>query len=59
MPLAAQVLDSGMYQGAMPNFSGTGGPIGRRMNNDMTRKELGWSPKYESFRAFIAAGAPE
>lgn len=53
------MLDSGKYQGAMPNFSGAGGPIGRRMNNDKTRAELGWQPKYESFRAFMAAGAPE
>eukprot|EP00899_Mesostigma_viride_P012024 jgi/Mesvir1/20822/Mv07920-RA.1 len=34
-------------------FLGHDGPLGRRMSNTWTRKELGWAPKYASFAAFL------
>ncbi|CAN6469375.1 unnamed protein product [Victoria cruziana] len=34
-------------------FTGTGGPLGKRLNNSKTRAELGWEPKYQSFESFL------
>ena len=42
-----------------PHFSSSSGPLGRRMSNAATRSELLWAPRYDSFQAFFAAGAPE
>ena len=45
--------------GAMPRFTGpASAPAGRRMSCPATRKALGWAPRYASFEAFMAAGAP-
>jgi nucleoside-diphosphate-sugar epimerase len=54
-------LASGLFpEGAMPRFTGApGAPLGRRMDCPVTRKALGWAPRYASFQAFMAAGAPE
>lgn len=34
-------------------LSGTGGPLGKKLNNSKTRVELGWEPKYPSFAQFL------
>jgi len=54
-------LGSGHFpDGAMPRFTGpASAPRGRRMDCPATRAALGWAPRFASFAAFIAAGAPE
>ncbi|XP_031486763.1 uncharacterized protein LOC116255141 [Nymphaea colorata] len=34
-------------------FTGTSGPLGKRLSNLKTRAELGWEPKYQSFESFL------
>ncbi|XP_020397422.1 uncharacterized isoform X1 [Zea mays] len=34
-------------------FTGTDGPLGKRMDNSKTRAKLGWQPKYPSFTEFL------
>ncbi|XVF62661.1 hypothetical protein PTKIN_Ptkin09bG0026300 [Pterospermum kingtungense] len=34
-------------------FTGTSDPLGKKLNNTKTRKELGWEPKYPSFAHFL------
>eukprot|EP00271_Cylindrocystis_brebissonii_P000828 TRINITY_DN11011_c0_g1_i1.p1 TRINITY_DN11011_c0_g1~~TRINITY_DN11011_c0_g1_i1.p1 ORF type:complete len:364 (-),score=45.21 TRINITY_DN11011_c0_g1_i1:659-1750(-) len=47
-------VNSGKFQGNFTGFTVTDGPLGKRMNNDETRKALrGWKPKYPSFAAFL------
>ena len=48
--LMLSVEASGKYEGSC-SFTETEGPIGRVMNNSITREALGWEPKYESFDA--------
>ena len=54
-------LASGLFpDGAMPRFTGPPtAPKGRRMDCPATRAALGWAPRFASFAAFMAAGAPE
>lgn len=33
--------------------TGTDGPLGKKMNNDVTRSLVDWQPKYNSFAAFL------
>eukprot|EP00475_Leptophrys_vorax_P005529 TRINITY_DN13339_c0_g1_i1.p1 TRINITY_DN13339_c0_g1~~TRINITY_DN13339_c0_g1_i1.p1 ORF type:complete len:358 (+),score=-8.77 TRINITY_DN13339_c0_g1_i1:63-1136(+) len=53
----AELMDitvaSGKFPGAFNGFTGTDGPLGKRMCNDATRAELGWEPKYKSFAQFL------
>ncbi|TVU20876.1 hypothetical protein EJB05_30477 [Eragrostis curvula] len=41
---------------AMLSF-GTDGPLGKRMENSKTRAEIGWEPKYPSFREFLGVSS--
>jgi hypothetical protein len=34
-------------------FTRTDGPLGKKMNNDVTRSLVDWQPKYNSFAAFL------
>jgi nucleoside-diphosphate-sugar epimerase len=58
--MMAAVFDSGVMSGSV-TFTGdvvTGG-AGKSVNNDATRQQLGWTPKYNSFKDFFAAGAKD
>jgi nucleoside-diphosphate-sugar epimerase len=58
--MMAACFGSGVMQGSV-KFTGTPetGGLGKKVNNDATRKELGWEPKYSSFREFFYAGAKD
>jgi nucleoside-diphosphate-sugar epimerase len=52
--IAKLTLESGAYpDGVEPVFTKTDGPLGREMSNAHTRARLHWTPKYESFEAFM------
>ncbi|GKU85548.1 hypothetical protein SLEP1_g211 [Rubroshorea leprosula] len=44
---------SGKFNKKFGAFTGTDGPLGKKLNNSKTRKELGWEPKYPSFAHFL------
>ncbi|KAL8162787.1 hypothetical protein V2J09_014276 [Rumex salicifolius] len=57
-PLSRQeVMDlaneSGKFGKKFKAFTGTDGPLGKRLNNSKTRTEIGWEPKYSSFANFL------
>ncbi|GLU08328.1 hypothetical protein SLE2022_252460 [Rubroshorea leprosula] len=57
-PLSRQeIMDlvdkSGKFNKKFGAFTGTDGPLGKKLNNSKTRKELGWEPKYPSFAHFL------
>ncbi|XP_073100241.1 uncharacterized protein [Elaeis guineensis] len=57
-PLSRQeIMDcvnrSGKFNKKFQGFTGTDGPLGKRMNNSRTRAEIGWEPKYASFPDFL------
>ncbi|KAK8489293.1 hypothetical protein V6N11_051236 [Hibiscus sabdariffa] len=57
-PLSRQeVMDlvdkSGKFDKKFEGFTGTSDPLGKKLNNSKTRKELGWEPKYPSFAHFL------
>nr|XP_029116739.1 uncharacterized protein LOC105032125 isoform X2 [Elaeis guineensis] len=47
------VNQSGKFNKKFQGFTGTDGPLGKRMNNSRTRAEIGWEPKYASFLDFL------
>ncbi|XP_020254814.1 uncharacterized protein LOC109831791 [Asparagus officinalis] len=47
------VKRSGKFSKEFQAFTGTDGPLGKRMNNAKTRAEIGWEPKYASFPQFL------
>ncbi|KAK6122954.1 hypothetical protein DH2020_043298 [Rehmannia glutinosa] len=47
------VNKSGKYSKKFEGFTGTTGPLGKKLNNLKTRTELGWEPKYPSFAQFL------
>ncbi|KAL6626189.1 hypothetical protein ACP70R_029915 [Stipagrostis hirtigluma subsp. patula] len=57
-PLSRQeIMDcvnrSGKYDTKFQGFTGTDGPLGKRMENSKTRAEIGWQPKYPCFTEFL------
>uniref|UniRef100_A0A0D9V104 NAD-dependent epimerase/dehydratase domain-containing protein n=1 Tax=Leersia perrieri TaxID=77586 RepID=A0A0D9V104_9ORYZ len=44
---------SGKFDMKFQGFTGTDGPLGKRMENYKTRAEIGWQPKYPSFTEFL------
>ncbi|KAJ8467188.1 hypothetical protein OPV22_029740 [Ensete ventricosum] len=57
-PLSRQeIMDhvnrSGKFSNKFLGFTGTDGPLGKRMNNSKTRAEIGWEPKFTSFPQFL------
>ncbi|CAO2203503.1 unnamed protein product [Urochloa humidicola] len=52
-----QIMDrvnrSGKFDTEFQGFTGTDGPLGKRMENSKTRAEIGWQPKYQSFTEFL------
>ncbi|GAB4843556.1 hypothetical protein Ancab_013519 [Ancistrocladus abbreviatus] len=57
-PLSRQeIMDmvnkSGKFSKKFLGFTGTSGPLGKRLNNSKTRAEIGWEPKYPSFARFL------
>ncbi|EEC70654.1 hypothetical protein OsI_01939 [Oryza sativa Indica Group] len=57
-PLSRQeIMDlvnrSGKFDTKFQGFTGTDGPLGKRMENSKTRAEIGWQPKYPSFTEFL------
>ncbi|KAM0951090.1 putative NAD(P)-binding domain superfamily [Dioscorea sansibarensis] len=57
-PLSRQDLmdavnQSGKFSKKFMGFTGSDGPLGKRMYNSKTRAEIGWEPKYPSFRQFL------
>uniref|UniRef100_A0A1D1XSW7 dTDP-glucose 4,6-dehydratase n=2 Tax=Anthurium amnicola TaxID=1678845 RepID=A0A1D1XSW7_9ARAE len=57
-PLSRQeIMDcvnkSGKFDKVFQKFTGTDGPLGKRLNNSKTRAEIGWEPKYTSFAFFL------
>lgn len=57
-PLSRQELmdlvnKSGKFERKFEGFTGTSGPLGKKLNNSKTRAELGWEPKYPSFAQFL------
>ncbi|KAL3688235.1 hypothetical protein R1sor_014544 [Riccia sorocarpa] len=47
------VSKSGKFDKKFEGFTTTDGPLGKRLNNDPTRRATGWTPKYESFPSFL------
>ncbi|XP_052208735.1 uncharacterized protein LOC127812339 isoform X2 [Diospyros lotus] len=47
------VSKSGKFSKKFQGFTGTSGPLGKKLNNAKTQKELGWEPKYQSFAQFL------
>ncbi|BBN09645.1 hypothetical protein MPTK1_4g21460 [Marchantia polymorpha subsp. ruderalis] len=47
------VNKSGKYDKKFEGFTSSEGPLGKRMNNNRTRRMTGWEPKYESFPSFL------
>ncbi|CAL9116371.1 unnamed protein product [Musa acuminata var. zebrina] len=61
-PLSRQeIMDSvnrsGKYSKKFLGFTGTDGPLGKRMTNSKTRAEIGWEPTFVSFPQFL--GLPD
>ncbi|XP_059648939.1 uncharacterized protein LOC132294922 isoform X2 [Cornus florida] len=57
-PLSRQeVMDlvekSGKFSKKFEAFMGTNDPLGKKLNNSKTRKEIDWEPKYPSFSQFL------
>ncbi|CAA7406019.1 unnamed protein product [Spirodela intermedia] len=57
-PLSRQeIMDyvnkSGKFDRVFDKFTGTEGPLGKRLDNSKTRAEIGWEPKYSSFPFFL------
>ncbi|KAE8708787.1 NAD(P)-binding Rossmann-fold superfamily protein isoform 2 [Hibiscus syriacus] len=57
-PLSRQeVMDlvdkSGKFDKKFEGFTGTIDPLGKKLNNSKTHKDLGWEPKYPSFAHFL------
>uniref|UniRef100_A0A0E0C1Z3 Uncharacterized protein n=1 Tax=Oryza meridionalis TaxID=40149 RepID=A0A0E0C1Z3_9ORYZ len=55
--LRQEIIDlvnrSGKFDTKFQGFTGTDGPLGKRMDNSKTRAEIGWQPKYPSFTEFL------
>ncbi|KAH7856753.1 hypothetical protein Vadar_005159 [Vaccinium darrowii] len=49
----ALVNKSGKFTQKFEGFTGTNDPLGKKLNNAKTRKEIGWEPKYPSFAQFL------
>ncbi|KAK7359578.1 hypothetical protein VNO77_01539 [Canavalia gladiata] len=47
------VNKSGKFSKKFDKFTGTDGPLGKRLSNTRTRQEVGWEPKYPSFARFL------
>ncbi|KAH9765614.1 NAD(P)-binding Rossmann-fold superfamily protein [Citrus sinensis] len=47
------VAKSGKFSKKFEGFTGTSGPLGKRLNNSKTQEEIGWEPKYPSFAHFL------
>ncbi|KAM0948586.1 putative NAD(P)-binding domain superfamily [Dioscorea sansibarensis] len=47
------VSQSGKFDKKFIGFTGTDDPLGKKIYNTKTRTELGWEPKYPSFRQFL------
>ncbi|XP_021594591.1 uncharacterized protein LOC110601673 [Manihot esculenta] len=47
------VAKSGKFSKKFEGFTGTGDPLGKKLNNMKTREEVGWEPKYPSFADFL------
>lgn len=47
------VAKSGKFSKKFEGFTGTSGPLGKRLNNSKTREQIGWEPKYPSFAHFF------
>ncbi|KAL2650412.1 hypothetical protein R1flu_018540 [Riccia fluitans] len=47
------VNKSGKFYKKFEGFTTTEGPLGKKMNNDLTRRATGWKPNYESFQSFL------
>ncbi|KAF0889203.1 hypothetical protein E2562_022460 [Oryza meyeriana var. granulata] len=48
-----QVNRSSKFDTKFQGFTGTDGPLGKKMENSKTRAEIGWQPKYPSFTEFL------
>ncbi|CAL5213886.1 unnamed protein product [Lathyrus oleraceus] len=46
---------SGKFSKKFDKFSATDGPLGKKLNNTRTRREVGWEPKYPSFADFLSS----
>lgn len=53
-------LASGQYAGSV-EFTGTeaGSKKGKVLDNIATRQQLGWTPQWASYQAYMAAGAKD
>ncbi|KAJ0980693.1 hypothetical protein J5N97_008948 [Dioscorea zingiberensis] len=47
------VSQSGEFSKKFNGFTGTDDPLGKKIYNPKTRSEIGWEPKYPSFRQFL------
>ncbi|XP_074339623.1 uncharacterized protein LOC141677541 [Apium graveolens] len=57
-PLSRQeVMDivekSGKFSKKFEGFTGKNDPLGKKLDNSKTRKEIGWEPKYQSYAQFL------
>ncbi|XP_078436195.1 NAD(P)-binding Rossmann-fold superfamily protein [Wolffia australiana] len=57
-PLSRQeIMDyvnkSRKFDKTFDKFTGTDGPLGKKLDNSKTREEIGWEPKYKSFPFFL------
>ena len=50
---------SGEYTGHITFTGEAQGSVGKLTTNDQTREDLGWEPTFESFEAFMKAGAKD
>lgn len=46
-------IGSGKFESSFEGFTGTEGPLGKKMNNEATRELLRWQPKHSSFASFL------
>ena len=53
------VIASGLFppDSRAPPFTGTTGPLGKRLDSSATRQALGWTPQWQSFTQFLSAQA--
>ncbi|XP_052620286.1 uncharacterized protein LOC111895024 [Lactuca sativa] len=51
------VAKSGKFDPTFVGFTGTDGPLGKKLDNSKTREELGWEPKYKSFAHFLGVAS--